>query len=260
MLPTLVLREPRSIRNQRVASVTLGVLVPQPRHIVKAHNSSTFRHPSNLGKAARAQDPHTSLTQILTQATVSRHLTRKDGVYYYRRRLPEHLGTDVALSLGTRRFREAEHLAEQLDEAFDRTVRTVTTPVDLRAILRACLEDALDDDTTMRLAAPPRRPVYTGDVGDDDSDNLELDLQAVDYCLSEAKEALLVRDLESVDETVERLTKEHGVPDSARKALAYGVLEARVKLLEEIEKRILGEVSVVFVTGDQRSRCIASSS
>jgi hypothetical protein len=34
------------------------------------------------------------------------HLTKKEGVYYYRRRLPDHLGTDVALSLGTRNFRE----------------------------------------------------------------------------------------------------------------------------------------------------------
>jgi hypothetical protein len=48
------------------------------------------------------------------------HLTRKRGVYYYRRLVPEHLGSEVALSLGTRSYREAEHFVERLDAAFDR--------------------------------------------------------------------------------------------------------------------------------------------
>ena len=53
-------------------------------------------------------------------------LTRKDGVYYYRRRLPRHLGTEVSVSLGTRNFREAEHLAQALDLIYSRRVTTVS--------------------------------------------------------------------------------------------------------------------------------------
>ena len=46
------------------------------------------------------------------------HLTRKRGIYYWRRRLPVRLCGEVSLSLGTRRFRVAEHLAAMLDARF----------------------------------------------------------------------------------------------------------------------------------------------
>jgi hypothetical protein len=194
-----------------------------------------------------------SLTQVSHKAshtarTDAAHLTRKDGIYYYRRRLPKHLGTDVALSLGTRRYREAEHLAEQLDAAFERVVHTVKTSPDLRTILRTYLEDALEDDTTMRLSARPGRPVYGG-LEYDDRDPVDVDLDTVALCLSDAREALAERNFKSVDSNVTRLLEQHGLPESDRKRLAYGVLEAHVKLLEEVEKRILGR-SPVFFTDD----------
>ena len=68
------------------------------------------------------------------------HLTRKDGTYYYRRRLPDHLGSELALSLGTRNYREAEHLAEHLNSVYRRAVATVIDTSELRAILRRYLE------------------------------------------------------------------------------------------------------------------------
>jgi hypothetical protein len=195
-----------------------------------------------------------SLTQVSHKASHKRragasHLTRKDGIYYYRRRLPDHLGTDVALSLGTRNFREAEHSAEALDLIYRRTVNSVTSPADLRTILRAYLESALEDDTTMRLTAPRGRPVYGGRE-DDHHSPVDVDLETVAHCLSEAQEALAERNFKSVDANVCRLVKQHGLPESARSALAYGVLEAHVKLLEEIERRILGEAPMIF-TVDQ---------
>ena len=83
-------------------------------------------------------------------------------------RLPDHLGTDVALSLGTRRYSEAEHLAGGTRPyIFGSAVSAVTSPADLRGILRAYLEDALEDDTTMHLDARPGRPVYGGLVGEE---------------------------------------------------------------------------------------------
>ena len=55
------------------------------------------------------------------------HLTRKRNVYYWRRRLPGWpRGAEVAVSLGTRRFREAEHLAALADEAFGKAFMTKT--------------------------------------------------------------------------------------------------------------------------------------
>ncbi len=85
---------------------------------------------------------------------------------------------------------------------------------------------------------------------DDDHNPVEVDLETVAHCLSEAQEALTERNFKSVDANVSRLVKQHGLPESVRNALAYGVLEAHVKLLEEIERRILGEAPMIF-TVDQ---------
>lgn len=45
----------------------------------------------------------------------SAHVTRKGRIYYYRRRLPAPRTGEVAISLRTGSFREAQHLAEMLD-------------------------------------------------------------------------------------------------------------------------------------------------
>ena len=41
-------------------------------------------------------------------------ITRKRGVYYFRRRLPRSHGGEIALSLRTRHYRKAEYLGEAL--------------------------------------------------------------------------------------------------------------------------------------------------
>jgi|GEM_PF-6250477 len=72
-------------------------------------------------------------------------MTRKRGVYYYRRRLPKPHKGEVTLSLRTKAFRYAEHLASVLDQSFQQHLKdddnTMTT--DLRAILRQKLQEAL---------------------------------------------------------------------------------------------------------------------
>jgi hypothetical protein len=126
------------------------------------------------------------LTQSSPKASPRTHadatrLTRKDGVYYYRRRLPGPDRTDVAVSLGTRNFREAEHLAEGLDLLYSRTVKTVSDPSELRTILRNFLREVLEDDTTMRLAARPGLPVYTSpDQVNEERDAVDADLEIVE--------------------------------------------------------------------------------
>ena len=64
------------------------------------------------------------------------HITRKCGVYYYRR-LPETPAGEIALSLGTRNFREAQHLAGILDRVFGDAVTNMRSADDLKTILRA---------------------------------------------------------------------------------------------------------------------------
>ena len=64
------------------------------------------------------------------------HITKKRGVYYYRRRIPKCPNREVALSLRTRIFRVAECLATELDQEFRRLTEDVTTDdkIDLTAI------------------------------------------------------------------------------------------------------------------------------
>jgi len=53
------------------------------------------------------------LVMMLPQCS---HITRKRGVYYYRRRLPGDAKREIAVSLRTRMFREAQWLAAKLDQ------------------------------------------------------------------------------------------------------------------------------------------------
>ncbi len=63
------------------------------------------------------------------------HMTRKRGDYY-RRRLPNPHKGELALSLLTRRYREAEHLAALLDLTFSSVTKRMSDSPNLRAILR----------------------------------------------------------------------------------------------------------------------------
>ena len=176
------------------------------------------------------------------------HLTRKRGIYYWRRRLPVRLGGEVSLSLGTRGFRVAEHLATMLDGEFLRVVATVTDPTQLRSILRAYLDECLEADTQQRLAATPGKPVYGRDPSPD-ADPVDVDLDTIADSLGDAREALARRDYRSVASTVSELIERHGIPEDHRNALAQGVLEVRVQMFEEMKRRVLGEVPQVFREG-----------
>src|SRR5687768_3276604 len=88
------------------------------------------------------------------------HITRKRGVYYYRRRLPAPSSGEVAVSLGTRHYREAEHRAGLLHAAFVDATRSMTSPSRIADILRTYLREALDADREHRLRRPSNRAVY----------------------------------------------------------------------------------------------------
>lgn len=176
------------------------------------------------------------------------HLTRKRGIYYWRRRLPARLGGEVSLSLGTRGFRMAEYLAAMLDGEFLRVVATVTDLPQLRSILRTYLDEWLAADTQQRLATTPGKPVYGGRVTEE-ADEVDADLEAVADALGDAREALARRDYRSVARAVGNLIEQHGIPEDQRNALAQGVLEVHVRALEEMKRRVLGEVPQVFSEG-----------
>lgn len=169
-------------------------------------------------------------------------LTLKRGVYYYRRRVPPPHGSEVALSLGTKNYREAEYLAALLDQAFESVVSQMASHSDLPSILKAYLKDQLDADLQYRLEARPNRPVYaTADEVDDDHGPVDADLEIIDHLLGEAREKLALRNFKSVAKDVADLMTEHGLSEDLRQELAHGVLRANVQALEVIRRRVLGD-------------------
>lgn len=71
------------------------------------------------------------------------HLALKRGVYYFRRKLPvPHMG-DIAVSLGTKAFREAQHLAALADRAFQKFFERSPRMTDVQQLLRQHLADAI---------------------------------------------------------------------------------------------------------------------
>ncbi len=174
----------------------------------------------------------------------SSHITRKRNLYFYRRRLPVPLTGEVTVSLRTRRFRAAEAAAAHLDRIFPTALadaRSMSTiPAEVLRIVTSYLKEALDADSEARVSTPPLAPIY-GTVRDRlNDDPVDADLAAIDEMLSDAHEALARRDHTKVANTVNEIVAEHSLPESARKWLALGLLEANVRFLKEARRRTLG--------------------
>jgi hypothetical protein len=182
------------------------------------------------------------------------HITRKRGVYHYRRRLPRPHGGELTLSLTTRRYREAEHRAKIVDQAFIEVwgrVGIVTAgTAEVRRVVREYLKQALETDLEWRAVKAPLRPVYSNADEDLDHNAVELDLEVLGSLISDAREALGRRDFRSVRSTVDSLMEEHGLPAERRNLLALGLLEANVRFLEEAQRRTLG-TSLLVLTDEE---------
>jgi integrase len=126
----------------------------------------------------------------------------------------------------------------------------MTDPADLNAILRDYLKTGLEIDLDTRATRPPGRLLY-GATNLSLSDHpditpADVDLSTVEWLLGEAREALAERNTRPISERVQGLMDAHGLPEEARPRLALGVLEVHVHLLEELRRRCLGQVPLVF--------------
>lgn len=77
------------------------------------------------------------------------HITKKRGIYYYRRRLPKGVPGEVVLSLRTRSYRSAEWSALKLSSVFNWAVAVVQKKAgetDIARIVREYLKCHLDND------------------------------------------------------------------------------------------------------------------
>ena len=173
------------------------------------------------------------------------HITRKRGVYYYRRRLPFRLSGELTLSLRTSVYREAEWLAQQLDQEFRRTVERVNETykkTDIPRILRLYLKQRLDHDMAQRAAAS-RKPAFPV-VGTPRGAAVE-DLAWVETELRTAKHELAERLYDHQRPLIDEVMEAHDVPPEHRDAIAHGILRANVELWEAIRRRTLGEFTPI---------------
>lgn len=161
------------------------------------------------------------------------------------------------MSLRTRHFREAEHRAALLDRVFHEALARARAavsegapPPDLNAILRDYLREALERDLEARLNTSGSRPLYYVPGVPNGGGNLlsprEADLEVIGLLIAEACSDLEARDARAVARDVDALMARHHLPEYMRNRLAVGLLEARLKVLEEVERRTLGLAPLVF--------------
>ena len=166
------------------------------------------------------------------------HITRKRRVYYYRRRVPCLSGGEVAVSLRTRNYREAEHRAGRLDAVFRRAVATMQDRSALTIILRDRLRQQIGDDEAQWLRTAPGRPAYTW--VDDDEDPVKADIEATEGWLVEARIDARGRHFTGYEEAADAIIAEHGLSVADRSEVLLGLAQARIAMLEARLRRLRG--------------------
>jgi hypothetical protein len=155
------------------------------------------------------------------------HITRKRGVYYYRRRLPAGAKGEVAVSPRTRMFREAQWLAANLDQEFRKVIANVSKTdqtADIQRIAREYLRDKLDHDMGQREASA-HQAVYSGSSPSDDLAWVEAELMTA---RTELRERLYDHQSPLIDEIMEA----HTLLPELRNTLAHAIFRANVELWE----------------------------
>jgi integrase len=117
--------------------------------------------------------------------------------------------------------------------AWERALKAAeATGADLGAILRDYLREALERDLSGETNGSVPMSLWP--------------LGMLEMGLADARDALAARDPKNLASRVDTLMARHRLPESARDRLGVGVLEAEVKLHEEIIRRARGEVPLVL--------------
>ena len=180
--------------------------------------------------------------KVATMLPQCSHITKKRGVFYYRRRLPKPMTGEIALSLRTRKFLQAEWSAHKLDVAFARVLRRMTDEKnsgEISRIVHQYLRDHLNNDLERRVAAS-HSPVYgSADIGEDP---VAADLEWIDGELDTAKTELTERLYEHQRPLIDYLMQENKLPEEQWAELAFAIFRANVTKWEVIRKRTLGDL------------------
>lgn len=180
------------------------------------------------------------------------HITRKRGVYHFRKRFPGRPRGEVTVSLATRSFREAEHRAEMLSGGFivawERALVAEKGGADLAGALRDYLKGMLDRDLERRLERQPGQPVYAhwwepGDPGTAAAADLDAIRNARD---SMANDLAQNTPGDMLEAEADALLARYGLPTDLRRSLVVGMLEATVQGWNVAARRTLGTEPLVF--------------
>jgi len=168
------------------------------------------------------------------------HITRKRGVYYYRRRLPGDAKREISVSLRTRLFREAQWLAAKLDREFRKVMSSVKyeKPADIQRIAREYLKSKLEHDMEVRTASP-HVGVYSRSTDRIVADDLEW----IDSELQNAKTELGERLYRHQKPLIDELMQAHSIASEVRDAFSHAILQANVDFWVIVRQRTVGDFS-----------------
>lgn len=195
------------------------------------------------------------------------HITRRRGVFHYRRRLPAPLVGELLLSLRTRSYRRAEWLAERLDRRFERECRGVMSDHGdaIRRAMRAEFQAALEEDLAKRTERGAGQPAYaywwergSGLTAEEaDLQAIRAERQTLHDHLANNWTPAHWRDDWGGGSHLDNVLATFGLPKEALPALVAALLEARLEASKVIERRTLGQerlfpgdLSAPFETGD----------
>lgn len=164
------------------------------------------------------------------------HITRKRGVYYYRRRLPGDAKREIAVSLRTSMFREAQWLAAKLDQEFRKLMSSVKfeKPADIQRIAREYLKSKLEHDMEVRTASPHvgvySRSTEPNRIVADDLEWIEGELQTAK---TELRERLYRHQKPLIDE----LMQTHSIAPELRDAFSHAILQSNIDFWVIVSQR-----------------------
>lgn len=167
------------------------------------------------------------------------HITRKRGVFTYRRRLPRPLLGEVTLSLGTRSFWLAQAMVEALDQAFDCFFQLPPmSTFDIKGALRTYLRDELRQLRDKHLATPPDRPVHATEVHCpyDRHTIREADYNAIKWQIRSLQKHLRERNVGAYDLVADDLARGHTLAPEQRIEFALSLIQADIQVLQQSEQ------------------------
>jgi integrase len=170
------------------------------------------------------------------------HVTRKGCVYYFRRRLPAPYNGEIGLSLRTKLYREAEHLAHLLNQRLMEALASRQSRINLVPILREYLDELRSSYREAHRSTPSHQSVFGLQTYDEDP--LDFDLAHIDEIVGELRERIARRDWGGAGGNLRALMVAHSIPEAQRIELAEGLLAVDLKALRELRERLLGNIPV----------------